>query len=64
MAMARFTITLLCAAMVLAACTPDSGQTPKLADEQREALDRAQAVESQMQQAAEAKRRNIDEQSQ
>lgn len=62
--MTKLLIALLCAAMVLVACTPDSGQTPKIAEEQREALDQAQAVESQMQQAAEAARRNIDEQSQ
>lgn len=54
----------LIGAALLVACTPDSAQTPKIAGSQREALDKAKAVDAQMQQNAETTRRNIDEQSQ
>lgn len=61
--MKRVGAILFCAA-ILAACTPDSEQVPKIAAGQREALDKAKAVDAQMQEAAEATRHNIDEQSQ
>ena len=60
--MKRLAFILFCAAM-LAACTPDSEQTPKIAASQRQALDKAKAVDAQVQEAAQAAQRNIDEQS-
>lgn len=50
-------------ALALTACSPASDPVPKIAEDSRELLDEAKAVESQMEQAAEATRRNIDEQS-
>lgn len=50
-------------ALVLAACSPSSDPTPKIAESQRQALDKAKAVEGQMQQAADAARQDIDRQS-
>lgn len=62
--MQRYLLAIMSMAFTLAACNPDSGQTPKIAGSQREALNEARAIEAQMQQAAEAARRNIDEQAQ
>lgn len=55
---------ILCYVAMLAACTPDAEQTPKIAASQRQALDKAKAVDAQVQEATQATQRNIDEQSQ
>ena len=46
----------------LAACTPDEN-TSSIAERPRQELEKAKAVESQLQQAADAQRRKIEEQS-
>lgn len=56
-------VVLLFAASFLAGCSPSSDPTPKIAESQREALDKAKAVEATVQEAADAAKQKTDEQS-
>ena len=63
--MNKLSMTVLCALMVLAACTPDGDQaSPQIAGSERQALEQARGVEAQLQQSAEKTRQQIDEASQ
>jgi len=53
-------LTLL--AIFLIGCTPDSGGKPKIAGTQRQALDKAKAVEATVQQGAQEDRKKVDAQ--
>jgi outer membrane PBP1 activator LpoA protein len=50
--------------MLLTACSPSPNQVPKIAESQRNALDKAKAVEATVQQSADEAKQKIDEQSQ
>lgn len=50
-------------AALLAACSPDSGNTPKIAESQRDALDKAQGVQDTLIQGAEREDEEIEKQS-
>lgn len=50
---------LLAAALALSACTPD--KTPKIAESQRAALDKAKALEATLNQQAVQQQQQIDE---
>lgn len=56
----------LCALLLLAACKPDSDQppAPKLFEEQRNALDKAKAVDEAQQRQAEEQRKAVEQQTQ
>lgn len=47
---------------LLAACSPDPGNTPKIAESQRNALEKAEGVQDMLNQAAEEQQEKIDEQ--
>lgn len=49
--------------LLLAACSPNTDPTPKVAENPREALEKARAIESALQEAAENSKRQMDEQS-
>lgn len=52
---------LLLIALGLSACSPSSDPVPKIADGQREALDKAKALESDLQQSAEQRQKQLDQ---
>jgi hypothetical protein len=57
--------TLLSAALLfalLAGCSPDPGNTPKIAEGQRNALEKAEGVQDTLNQAAEEQQEKIDQQ--
>lgn len=57
------TITLLCTCLILGACGQRSDQPqPKLFEEQRAALDKAKAVDAELQAQAEKQKKLIEEQ--
>lgn len=57
---------LICAMLLLSACSPKENPppAPKLFEEQRDALDRAKAVEAEQQKLAEERRKAIEQQTQ
>jgi hypothetical protein len=60
--MIRHTTTLLCTLLLLAACGQSSDQPPpKLFEEQRAALEKAKAVDAEIQAQAEKQRKAIEE---
>lgn len=54
-------IILLAVVLLLGACDGPSAPTPKLAEPQREALDKAKSVEQTLQQSNEEMHKKIDE---
>jgi ABC-type enterochelin transport system substrate-binding protein len=58
----RLFILLFCTAALIAACSPDSDGTPKIAGSQRQVLDKAKAVDSTVQDSADAEKQKMDEQ--
>ena len=52
------------ATLILVACGPDNSQKPKLFEEQRNALDKAKAVDSAVQQQTQQLQQNMDKQTQ
>jgi hypothetical protein len=55
----------LLAALLLGACSPgDSGNKPKMAEQQRQALDQAKGVQDTLQQSAQQQQQEIDKQAQ
>ncbi|MDP2759720.1 MAG: hypothetical protein Q8O64_04855 [Sideroxyarcus sp.] len=58
--------TLFCAMLLLNACSPNENPppAPKLFEEQRNALDKAKAVEAEQQKLAEEQRKAIEQQTQ
>jgi len=52
----------LCLVMLSSACSPPD-KTPKIAESQREALDKAKAVEATINQQAETQRQQMEQQS-
>ena len=59
------TARLLCAAVLasqLSACSPSQDQTPKIAEEQREALEQAKTLESTVERSAEEQARQTEAQ--
>lgn len=48
---------------LLAACSPDSGNTPKIAESQRDALEKAQGVQDTLNQGAAREDEEIEKQS-
>jgi hypothetical protein len=56
------TISLLCTILLLAACGRDSQQPPQLFKEQRDALEKAKAVDAEMQKRAAEQQKAIDQQ--
>jgi hypothetical protein len=57
-------ILILALPVLIAACSPKTDPAPKIAESQRQALDKAKAVAATTQESAEATRKKIDEQSQ
>ena len=56
---------ILLAALLLAACSPGgSDHKPKMAEQQRQALDKAKGVQDTLQQSAQQQQQEIDKQSQ
>ena len=52
-------------AVLLAACSPgDSGNKPKMMEQQRQALDQAKGVQDTLQQSAKQQQQEIDKQAQ
>lgn len=49
----RYTASFLSFAFLLGACSPAPDQTPKVAEDQRTALEKAKALESSLQKSAE-----------
>lgn len=58
----RLSSLLFCTAILIAACSPDSDRTPKIAGSQREVLDKAKAVDTTVQESADAAKQKMDEQ--
>ena len=58
--------TLICAMLLLSACSPNENPppAPKLFEEQRDALDKAKAVDAEQQKLAEERRKAIEQQTQ
>jgi len=58
--------TLLCAILSLAACSPNDNEppAPKLFEGQRDALDKAKAVDLELQKQEEERRKAIEQQAQ
>lgn len=58
--------TLLCAILLLSACSPNDNEppAPKLFEDQRNALDKAKAVDPALQQQEEERRKALEEQAQ
>jgi hypothetical protein len=58
--------TLLCATLLLAACSPKDNEppAPKLFEGQRDALDKAKAVDAQQQKQDEERRKALEQQAQ
>ncbi len=56
----------LCALLLLTACSPNNDQppAPKLAEEQRNALDKAKAADAEQQKQAEEQRKAMEQQTQ
>jgi len=48
---------------LLSACAPDDHDAPKIAESQRAALDKAKAMQSNLNQEAEEQKKKIDQQS-
>lgn len=63
--MSRHTLS-LCVLLLLAACKPADNQppAPKLFEEQRDAVDKAKAVEGEQQQQAEEQKKQMEQQTQ
>lgn len=55
---------LILASLLLPACSPDNSPKPKLFEEQRNALDKAKAVDSAVQQQTQQLQQNVDKQTQ
>ena len=55
-------IFVLFAAFLLAGCSPNQDQTPKIAESQRQALDKAKGVEATVQKSADETKQKADEQ--
>ena len=64
--MAYRIVPLLCTLLLLAACSPNDNETPapKLFKDQRDALDKAKAVEPAQQKQDEEQRKAIEQQAQ
>ncbi len=60
----RLFILLFSAFILIAACSQEDHKTPKIAEGARQALDKAKAVDTTTEQAADAARQSIDEQTQ
>ena len=58
----RLSILLFCSATLIAACSPGGDGIPKIAESQREALDKAKAVDATVQEATDAEKQKLDEQ--
>jgi len=58
----RLSILLFCFVTLIAACSPDSDGTPKIAGSQLKALDKAKAVDATVQESAGAEKQKVDEQ--
>lgn len=56
--------TVVLSALLVAACSPDPGSVPKIAESQRNALEKAKEVQATVNQSAEEQRQQIDGQSQ
>lgn len=54
----------ICILLLLGACSPDNNTPAKPFEKQRDALDKAHAVDAAQQQQAEAQRKAIDQQTQ
>ncbi|MEQ1600245.1 MAG: hypothetical protein HOP04_08860 [Methylophilaceae bacterium] len=59
----RTRILMLVLFAMMTACSPSSDPVPKIAESQRQALDKAKATANTLQESAEASRKKIDEQS-
>jgi len=64
--MAHRLTTLICAIFLFSACGPNENPppAPKLFEEQRDALDKAKAVDAEQQKLAEERRKAIEQQTQ
>lgn len=58
------TVIILSPLFLLAACGPGDSAPPKLFEQQREALDKAKAVEGMQQEQAEKQRKEMEQQTQ
>jgi hypothetical protein len=58
----RLSILLFCSATLIAACSAGGDGTPKIAESQREALDKAKAIDATVQESAGTEKQKIDEQ--
>lgn len=58
----RLFILLFCLVILITACSPEQNKTPKIAESQRETLDKAKAVDATVQEATAAEKQKIDEQ--
>jgi len=58
--------TLLCTILLLAACSPNDNEppAPKLFEDQRDALDKAKAVDAEQQKQDEERRKALEQQTQ
>lgn len=57
----RLFILLFCLVILITACSPEQNKTPKIAENQREVLDKAKAVDATVQEATDAEKQKIDE---
>lgn len=58
----KLSILIFCTATLIAACSPDSDGTPKIAGDQRQVLEKAKAVDATVQESADAAKQKMDEQ--
>ncbi len=60
----KYGLCILSSLLMLASCSPDPDKTPKIAESQRQALEKAKGVDATVNQQAEEQRKQVDEQSQ
>jgi hypothetical protein len=58
----RLSVLLFCTVAFIAACSPDSDGTPKIAGDQRQVLDKAKTVDATVQESTDAEKQKVDEQ--
>lgn len=60
----RLFILLFTVLILITACSPEDNKTPKIAEGARQALDKAKMIDTTTEQATDAARQSIDEQTQ
>lgn len=58
----KMSALLFCLAALVVACSPNDSGTPKIAGDQREALNKAKTIDATVQDSAEAQKRQMEEQ--